>query len=70
VKRMYAVALVAEAFVKGTLEIEVNPTCSESEIERVAIEQSGSVTWSHSGTIDGTVRVERIEQTGDISQSR
>ncbi len=56
VKSKYIVALVAAAFVKGTLEIKVNLLCSESDIERVAKAQSGRVTC----TIDGTVRVERI----------
>lgn len=69
-KRKYTVNLVAEAFVKGILEVEVNPTCLEREIERVAIGQSSNVIWSYNGTIDGTVRVDGIKQTGEITVRR
>jgi hypothetical protein len=65
VKRRFIVTLTAQAFVKGTLSIEVHPTCSEKEKETVALEHSGSVTWSYNGIIDGTEQVERIESIGE-----
>jgi hypothetical protein len=64
VKRSYTVTLTAQAFVKGTLSIEVDPTSSEQEKETVALEHSGNVTWSYNGIIAGTEQVERIEDAG------
>lgn len=69
VRKVYTVTLVAEAFVQGTLDVEVNPTFSEREIEQEALKQSGRVTWSYTGTIDGTERVESMKHTGDIDIS-
>ncbi|BCL79553.1 hypothetical protein ccbrp13_20180 [Ktedonobacteria bacterium brp13] len=67
VKKIYTVALTAEAFVKGTLDVEVNPTFSERAIEQVALEQSDRITWLYHGLIRGTEHVETIKHIGDVT---
>jgi hypothetical protein len=69
VKKIYTVNFTAQAWVKGSLDIEVNPSFSEKQIETMARLQSGNVSWKYDGTIDGTVHVESMKQTGDISES-
>lgn len=67
VKNIYTVAFSAVGAVEATADFQVNPTCSEDEIEAVALEQASKVTWTCNRVLNGTLNIESINQTGEVT---